>query len=145
MLPFCGPPWLKAMLLKSGRSRSLKWSKSIRLPKSWSATASMPAHDCAFALSIAFAEPLPEEEQVGKWEESRFTKREQFSSASLVGLLSASGGIASEVKTLGALLQRAQWSLGLLFSYGRETEGLKRPFKQAKQTLYSREGYADAG
>jgi hypothetical protein len=57
------------------------------LPKSWSAAASMPAHDCAFALFIAFAEPLPVEgQQVGKWEEPRFTQREQICSASLVGL-----------------------------------------------------------
>lgn len=45
---------------------------------------------------------------MGKWEESRFTKREQFSSASLVGLLSASGGIAGEVKTLDALLRASR-------------------------------------
>lgn len=53
------------MLLKSGRSRSSKLLKSIKLPKSWSAAVSMPDHDCAFALSIAFAEPLPEESS--KW------------------------------------------------------------------------------
>jgi len=91
----------------------------------------MPAHDCAFALSIAFAEPLPVEEQVGRV--SIYKARANFfgfAGGAVVGV----GWDRKRVKTLDALLPEGTVVsiLGSLLS-----DGTEEAVKQARQTLRS--------
>jgi hypothetical protein len=74
----------------------------------------MPAHDCAFALSIAFAEPLPVGGAGGK--RSRFTAARAIFFGLLVGLDVGVGWDRKRIKTLKRAERGVSWSVLERFS-----------------------------